>query len=133
MKQFFCGLAVGIVTGVALGIVLSAGGIFVWGKVIQKREAATSQVTDDIEGKAGDFTGKYPSDAEIAELAKIYLSNPRNFGLVIGVLTNNATKVSGFGKISNTLAQAPDADSIFEIGSITKTFTGLTLALMAGK
>lgn len=133
MKQFFCGLAVGIVTGVTIGVVLSACGIFFLGQTMQKQQAAASQLTDKIEQKAADLAGKYPSDAQITELAKTYLSDRQNYGLVIGVLSNDSTKISSFGRISKTLTQAPDGDSIFEIGSITKTFTGLTLALMAGK
>jgi CubicO group peptidase (beta-lactamase class C family) len=133
MKQFFCGLTIGLVTGIIVGVILSACGIFLYGKVVQKRDAAASQLAEKIEQKAGDLAGKYPSEAEIAELAKTYLSDRHNYGLVIGVLSNSETKIFGFGRISKTVRQAPDGDSVFEIGSITKTFTGLTLALMAQK
>jgi hypothetical protein len=103
MKHFFCGLAVGVVSGVAIGVVLSACGVFFVGQIMQKQQAAASQVTDKIDQNAGDLAGKYPSDAQIAELANIYLSERQNYGLVIGVLSNGSTKISGFGKISKKL------------------------------
>jgi len=133
MKQFFCGLTVGLVAGVTIGVILSVVALVLFGKDMQKKDAAASLVNEKIEAKAGDFSGKYPSEAEISELARVYLSDRHNYGLVIGLLNNGQTNIYGFGKISPSVHQAPDGDSIFEIGSITKTFTGLTLAVMAGK
>lgn len=47
---------------------------------------------------------------------------PKSAGVVIGVARDGLTRVFAFG--------AAKPDSIFEIGSITKTFTGLLLAQM---
>ena len=50
------------------------------------------------------------------------LSKPTGGGLVIGVLDHGERRILTYG--------TAHADSIFEIGSITKTFTGLVLAQM---
>lgn len=55
-------------------------------------------------------------------LAEGGLGPPKSAGVVIGVARNGLTRVFAFG--------AAKPDSIFEIGSITKTFTGLLLAQM---
>lgn len=55
-------------------------------------------------------------------LAQGGLGPPASAGIVIGVARGGVTRVFAFG--------AAKPDSIFEIGSITKTFTGLLLAQM---
>ena len=55
-------------------------------------------------------------------LAQGALGPRKSAGVVIGVTRDEATRVFAFG--------AAKPDSIFEIGSITKTFTGLLLAQM---
>jgi D-alanyl-D-alanine-carboxypeptidase/D-alanyl-D-alanine-endopeptidase len=49
-------------------------------------------------------------------------------GIVVGVLEDGKTQVFGYGKGAG--GKVPDASSIFEIGSITKTFTTTALAEM---
>ncbi|HEX5313928.1 MAG TPA: serine hydrolase [Gammaproteobacteria bacterium] len=46
--------------------------------------------------------------------------------VVIGVVNGGKSRVYGFGKLAN--GKTPDAATVFEIGSITKTFTALLLA-----
>jgi CubicO group peptidase (beta-lactamase class C family) len=46
--------------------------------------------------------------------------------LVIAVVDGDRSDVYGFGKLDN--GRIPDADTVFEIGSITKTFTATLLA-----
>ncbi|MCG6861509.1 MAG: D-alanyl-D-alanine-carboxypeptidase/endopeptidase AmpH [Chromatiaceae bacterium] len=48
-------------------------------------------------------------------------------GLVIGVVRNGETAVAGFGK-TRADGGEPGGDTMMRIGSITKVFTGLTLA-----
>lgn len=55
-------------------------------------------------------------------LAKGGVGPPKSAGVVIGVARQGMTRIFAFG--------AAKPDSIFEIGSITKTFTGLLLAQM---
>jgi D-alanyl-D-alanine-carboxypeptidase/D-alanyl-D-alanine-endopeptidase len=52
---------------------------------------------------------------------------PKNSGLVIGLLKDGVPTVLGYGRVSERVDAAPGADTVFEIGSITKTFTGLLL------
>src|SRR5438045_4847473 len=117
MKRFFTGLSLGLVAGVVLGVVLSACGVFLWGKAMQKQEAESVELDDRIEEKAEAIAGTNPSDAELNELAKTYLSNRHNFGLVIGILTNGQTRILSFGRTSRTVRQAADGDTILELGS----------------
>src|SRR5579875_2197820 len=46
--------------------------------------------------------------------------------LVIAVVDGRKSHVYGFGQLAD--GRAPDGDTLFEIGSLTKTFTALLLA-----
>lgn len=46
--------------------------------------------------------------------------------MVVAVVDGDRSEVRGFGKLAN--GKAPDADTIFQIGSVTKTFTATLLA-----
>jgi D-alanyl-D-alanine-carboxypeptidase/D-alanyl-D-alanine-endopeptidase len=53
--------------------------------------------------------------------------------LVIGAIRNGETTVAGFGETADGSGKAPDGETMMRIGSITKVFTGATLAsLVAG-
>ncbi|MCB1502269.1 MAG: D-alanyl-D-alanine-carboxypeptidase/endopeptidase AmpH [Bauldia sp.] len=49
-------------------------------------------------------------------------------GLVLGVIRDGNTAVVGFGKIADDIDKEPDGETMMRIGSITKVFTGTTLA-----
>lgn len=49
-------------------------------------------------------------------------------GMVIGTISGSEVRVEGFGALSKGRAGRPDADTVYEIGSLTKTFTALLLA-----
>lgn len=51
-------------------------------------------------------------------------------GLVIGAVRNGERAVAGFGKTAGDSSGAPDANTIFRIGSVTKAFAGTVLASM---
>src|SRR5437867_9138110 len=133
MKKFWFGFSAGLIAGVVLGAIFSVCAVVFWAKAMNQQQEEASAIDEKIEEKAAVTVGKYPSEAQIEDLAKVYLSDIRNFRLVIGISSNNHTRIFGFGRTSSKSPQAPDGDSIFEIGSITKTFTGLTLAIMATK
>ncbi len=60
-----------------------------------------------------------------------YVSKRPNAALVVGVLQRGNRYIEGFGRISSASASPPDGQTLFEIGSVTKVFTALTLAKMA--
>ncbi len=51
--------------------------------------------------------------------------------LVIGVVRNGEISIQGFGQRADHTPEAPDGDTAFRIGSITKVFTGEVLASLA--
>jgi CubicO group peptidase (beta-lactamase class C family) len=57
----------------------------------------------------------------------------RNMGIVLGVIDEEGTRYFGYGRISGSSARTPDENTVFEVGSVTKVFTALLLADMAGK
>jgi len=51
--------------------------------------------------------------------------------LVLGVIRDGQTSIQGFGRRADNASEAPAADTVFRIGSITKSFTGQVLASLA--
>ena len=99
-RTFLWGFLSGLLAGIFVGLVLAGCGIFYWAKRIQNNEAQEARLEEKIEESAGKSAGKYPSAGEIADLAKVYLSDNHNFGLVIGICSNNQIRIFGFGPIS---------------------------------
>ena len=82
-----------------------------------------------------------PIDFEITNnlknLIRTLVDNGTNAAIVIGIIDQNWTQFYGYGKTSNatnaTNATVVNEDTIFDIGSITKTFTTTLLADMANE
>jgi serine-type D-Ala-D-Ala carboxypeptidase/endopeptidase len=64
-------------------------------------------------------------------LAERAMRSGRRSGLVIGCLQGGEQRVVGCGRVRSDTRDAPDDATIFEVGSITKVFTGLLLADLA--
>lgn len=79
-----------------------------------------------------------PIDFEITndlkKLIRTLVDNGTNAAIVIGLVDSNGTQFYGYGKTSNvTNATIVNEDTIFDIGSITKTFTTTLLADMVNE
>ena len=66
--------------------------------------------------------------SKLQEHASMFMEKQAPAGMVIGYVDDTSTGVISFGETSEGNGELPDANSIFEIGSITKTFTAAALA-----
>ena len=68
--------------------------------------------------------------ARIEKMGRNYLAGHKNAALIIAFYQNGKESVQGFGKVSDSNQNPPDARTIFEIGSVTKIFTATLLSEM---
>src|SRR4029450_12800639 len=61
-------------------------------------------------------------------LAERAMRSGRRIGLVVGCLAGGEQRVVGYGRLRTDAQDPLDGGTIFEIGSVTKVFTGLLLA-----
>ncbi len=66
--------------------------------------------------------------SSIDPLVQPYLDSETVMGLTIGVLHKGKAKVMGYGHVSEKNPKKPDGNTVYEIGSVSKVFTGLLLA-----
>jgi CubicO group peptidase (beta-lactamase class C family) len=81
------------------------------------------RTADEAARAKDDQTGRADEDTPQAKRP----SN-RAWGIVVGVVTKGGRNVFGFGRFSANSDQKPDGRTLFEIGSVTKTFSALLLA-----
>lgn len=67
-------------------------------------------------------------DKQVDSIARSYIQKSNTVGLSIGILKDGKMKTYGYGETSKGSKELPDANTILEIGSITKTFTATILA-----
>jgi CubicO group peptidase (beta-lactamase class C family) len=67
-------------------------------------------------------------DKKIDAPARAYIQKANTVGLSIGVYNNGKVSTYNYGETKRDNNKLPTANSIFEIGSITKTFTATLLA-----
>jgi CubicO group peptidase (beta-lactamase class C family) len=70
---------------------------------------------------------------KIDPLAQPLIEDSMAVGLIIGVVKDNQTQVIAYGEKTKGSNVLPDADTVYEIGSISKVFTGILLADMVRK
>lgn len=67
-------------------------------------------------------------DSTVDKLVKVYMKDGQRVGVSIGVGYEGKSYIYNYGETSPGSGTLPTARSIYEIGSITKTFTGLLMA-----
>jgi CubicO group peptidase (beta-lactamase class C family) len=85
--------------------------------------SATSAEAQPVKGTAEIGT---KIDKAVAPLLK----GKKGVGIVVGLIDRHGQRVFGYGSVTVKKGLAPDGDTVFEIGSITKVFTTLVLAQM---
>lgn len=73
------------------------------------------------------------TQAKIDTIVQRQINANYNVGVVIGIIENGRLTFLKYGKKDFNANVAPDSRSIFEIGSITKVFTGIILADLVRK
>ncbi|MDF2430927.1 MAG: hypothetical protein JWP44_558 [Mucilaginibacter sp.] len=68
------------------------------------------------------------TDRAVDSVARTYIQKSNTAGLCIGIINNGKSTIYGYGTTVKGFAKLPNADTFFEIGSITKTFTATLLA-----
>jgi serine-type D-Ala-D-Ala carboxypeptidase/endopeptidase len=70
---------------------------------------------------------------DIEKLAAPLIESQSMVGCVVGVLENGQTKIYSFGEVNRGKGDKPNGDTLYEIGSLTKTFTGTLLGDMVNR
>lgn len=108
-------------------------------KVVAQQQSSTSHITSNASELYNNTTTSANkgqlSMALLNQIKPMILKNMGNkskggVSIVVGVITPNGTSISGYGNISKANTTKVNGHTIFDIGSLTKTFTTALLADM---
>ena len=75
-----------------------------------------------------------PTDAEIKTILQNFIERDHwGVGMVVGIVDARGKRIISYGKLDNGDSPEVNGDTLFEIGSITKTFTTLLLQDMVAR
>lgn len=83
-------------------------------------------VTASVAGQQEDRQGR-----TVNQLFKERIESKKHVGIVVGVIQDGQSKIYAYGSPGGEGQPPLNGDSVFEIGSVTKVFTGILLAEMA--
>lgn len=118
-KQEMLTILLKTAVGVAVFLALLFCGVFgyiAWSKSKYRRLKDTHDLRQRIQSYGEDYMSKRPHAA-----------------LAIGVIQKGTTETFFFGQLSQENATKPDADTVFEIGSISKVYTALATQALVGE
>jgi serine-type D-Ala-D-Ala carboxypeptidase/endopeptidase len=109
--------------------------------IVKQQSAVMAQQSTSVTSNASELYNTTSANKESLSIALLNQIKPmilKNLGnkskggvsMVVGVITPNGTSVSGYGNISKINTTQVGGNTIFNIGSITKTFTTALLADM---
>jgi CubicO group peptidase (beta-lactamase class C family) len=78
-------------------------------------------------------SGGVPADAAVAEAVQALIADRKAVGIAVGLTGPGGRRFIAGGRRSDRDPRPPDADSVLQIGSITKSFTGAILMDMVVK
>jgi serine-type D-Ala-D-Ala carboxypeptidase/endopeptidase len=71
--------------------------------------------------------------SELQEFLEKEVASKRTKGIVVGIIDANENQVISAGKVSDKNSKKTDGNTMFEIVSVTKLFTTLSLAIWRNK
>ena len=74
---------------------------------------------------------KQDVDVVVERAARKFMSDARAVGLSVGVLKGGKTYTYNYGEVEKGKGRLPTRHTLYEIGSVTKTLTGVLLARAA--
>jgi D-alanyl-D-alanine-carboxypeptidase/D-alanyl-D-alanine-endopeptidase len=95
--------------------------------------SSTMKSSPEVVGVAAELSPFKITD-DLKHLIRTLVDNGTNAAMVIGLVDANGTQFYGYGKTSNaTNATTVNKDTLFDLGSITKTFTTTILTDMVSQ
>lgn len=93
--------------------------------LFRKHESDTARKTGTI---ATSNPRRSPLDKEVDQLIQPYISKKKTVGLCMAVIKGDSVFTYSYGETAKGNRQLPTTETLFEIGSISKTFTSTLLA-----